>query len=553
MGEAELAAELLACTRTETVLDTAARTAASLIGDAAVLWVRGEEGGGTVVAHHRDPETDRLVTEALAAAGEISAPPSAPPGERRELAFTGADRERVRRLVPESHRALFDRVDVTAGVLCPLVAGEAFLGYLAVVGNDVDVPRAAAAADQVSAALATARTVERADATARREHGTAETLRRQLDELRRTDSIGQLVGGIAHDFNNLLTYISGAAEVLTTELDPESPQHELAAGIVESAARGGELTRQLQSFGQHNRKSDTVSVADLLHGVGELLGRALGEHIRLSIGAAPDVWSVKADRGQLEQALANLATNARDAMGRGGTLTIEASNAEIEPGQLENAGKAAGRFVRLVVSDTGVGMDPTVRARAFDDAFTTKGERGGTGQGLGTVDRIVRGAGGHIQLYSEPGLGTTVNLFLPATEEPEAPPRPAVVERPSGRRAHILVVEDQPELARLTQQLLQPDGYTVTVATDPAGAIAHIHTGAHPDLLLTDVVMPGMTGPELARALRARRPTLRVLYMSGYTAGVLNPQGHLDQDSALLQKPFNRETLLAAVSRALAR
>jgi CheY-like chemotaxis protein len=211
----------------------------------------------------------------------------------------------------------------------------------------------------------------------------------------------------------------------------------------------------------------------------------------------------------------------------------------------------AGRFVRLSVSDTGTGMDAQTRERAFEPFFTTKQARGSAGLGLATVDGVVRRAGGHIRMYSEPGIGTTVNVFLPAVEEPV--PAVAAVPRADGtpRRGRILVVEDQPELAELIRYLLEPAGYTVTVTTDPAAAIAQIHTGAHPDLLLTDVVMPGMTGSELAKALRVRRPGLRVLYMSGYTAGVLNPQGHLDTGSALLQKPFNRESLLAAIDRAL--
>jgi CheY-like chemotaxis protein len=194
-------------------------------------------------------------------------------------------------------------------------------------------------------------------------------------------------------------------------------------------------------------------------------------------------------------------------------------------------------------------MDPATLRRVLEPYFTTKQARGAAGLGLTTVKAIADGNGGHLQVNSGLGLGTTATLFLPAGEQPVEQVPVTAADKPS-RHGHILVVEDQPELAQLTRYLLQPAGYTVTVTTDPATAIAHLHTGVHPDLLLTDVVMPGITGPALAKALRARHPGLRVLYMSGYAAGVLS-QGHLEEGDALLQKPFNRDTLLAAVSRAL--
>jgi two-component system, cell cycle sensor histidine kinase and response regulator CckA len=369
--------------------------------------------------------------------------------------------------------------------------------------------------------------------------------------LRRTDSLGQLAGGIAHDFNNLLTVIGGSAEILAADADPGTEVHELATRIAQASTRGSGLVHQLLAFGRRSPHEHSMTLIAVLDGARDLLARALGEHIRLEVRTEAGLWPVVADPGQIEQALANLATNARDAMGRGGVLTIEAANTVIDRGQLD-APDVAGRFVRLSVSDTGTGMDPQTRQRAFEPFFTTKGARGSAGLGLATVDGVVRRANGHIRLYSEPGIGTTVNVFLPAADEPAAVEvAPHVDSAP--RRGRILVVEDQPELAELIRYLLEPAGFTVTVTTDPAAAIAQIHTGAHPDLLLTDVVMPGMTGSELAKALRVRRPGLRVLYMSGYTAGVLNPQGHLDSDSALLQKPFNRDSLLAAVDRALVR
>jgi two-component system cell cycle sensor histidine kinase/response regulator CckA len=379
----------------------------------------------------------------------------------------------------------------------------------------------------------------------------ARDARRQLEQLRRQDAIGQLAGGIAHDFNNLLTVIAGSAEILTGELTPGTPGHQFASQIVTAATRGGELSHQLLTFGRRSPHAHPVVVDALLDGVGQILTRAFGDQVALNISTDPDIWLIYADRGQLEQALVNLATNARDAMGRGGVITIEATNVDVKPGDLEDRA-LSGRFVCLSVADTGAGMDADTRLHAFDAFYTTKTTRGAAGLGLATVRSIITASGGHISLTSEPRLGTTVKLYLPTVDQLTAEqPAPTVDKRRAS--GQILVVEDQPELAHLTRYLLQPAGYTVTVTTDAADAIAALAAGLQPDLLLTDVVMPGMTGPELAAKLRDSNPELRVLYMSGYTAGVLAPQGHLDNDATLLQKPFNRESLLTAVAKALSR
>ena len=372
--------------------------------------------------------------------------------------------------------------------------------------------------------------------------------KRQLDYLRRLDSLGQLVGGISHDFKNLFTVIAGSAEIIAADTDPGSRLSEMASKIVNAAASGRTLTHQLLAFGRGGGgRAETLAVPDLLNDMQQLLGRTLGEHIRLEINAEPDVWLIRADRGQLEQVLVNLAVNARDAMPRGGVLSLEAANTVIDPGELDDP-DLAGRFVRLAVSDTGGGMDTETREHAFEPFFTTK--PAAAGLGLATVENIIRSNGGHIRLYSEPRIGTTIKVFLPAHAGPARAAEPTASDG-TPRRGHILAVEDQPELAHLIRYLLQPAGYTVTVATDPHDAITKIANSEPPDLLLTDVIMPGMTGPELGKALSASHPALRVLYMSGYSAAVLGTQGHLDDDSVLIQKPFNRDTLLAAVERAL--
>ncbi|GIJ58144.1 hybrid sensor histidine kinase/response regulator [Virgisporangium aurantiacum] len=415
--------------------------------------------------------------------------------------------------------------------------------------------------------------------TDRTEQVDARGLKRQLDHLRRLDSMGQLIGGIAHDLNNVLTIVGGSADMIAGTAEPGSPQHQLAAEIVHAAVKGRALAHQLLAFGRGGSRPETIRVPDLLEDIKPLFARTLGEHIHLDFTHSPDVWPVRAERGPLQQALVNLAANARDAMLHGGVMTAKADNVVVAPGDLDDA-SVAGRFVRLVIADTGAGMDEQTRQRALEPFFTTKSAA--VGLGLSTAMSVLRGIGGYITLQSEPRIGTTVQLYLPATDpaapttEPRLPatdlaigPEPAIPAVSSGdpaaaivapaapptpapartSTAHVLVVEDQPELAQLIRRLLEPAGYTVTVSTEAETAFDTFATVADPALLITDVVMPGMTGPDLAAAMRDRHPGLPVLFMSGYTAAALGPQVHLDDNSALVEKPFNRNTLLAAVER----
>jgi PAS domain S-box-containing protein len=408
--------------------------------------------------------------------------------------------------------------------------------------------------------------------TDRTEHNDARGLKRQLDHLRRLDSMGQLIGGIAHDLNNLLTVVGGSADMIAGSAEPGSPEHQLAAEIVHAAVKGRALAHQLLAFGRGGSRPETIRVPDLLDDIKPLFARTLGEHIHLDFTHTPDVWPVRAERGPLQQVLVNLAANARDAMLRGGVLTATATNVVVAPGDLDDP-TLAGRFVRLIIADTGGGMDESTRLRALEPFFTTKSAA--VGLGLATAASVLRGIGGHITLQSERRIGTTVQLYLPAVEEPAAvPPGPTAAAaraalavtpvagqapdpaRPAAPVAaaettvkKILVVEDQPELAQLIRRLLEPAGYTVTVSTDAENALTEFAAIRDPDLLITDVVMPGMTGPEIAAALRERHPGLPVVFMSGYTAAALGPQVQLDGNSGLVEKPFNRTTLLAAVER----
>jgi two-component system, cell cycle sensor histidine kinase and response regulator CckA len=373
------------------------------------------------------------------------------------------------------------------------------------------------------------------------DHIDARGLKRQLDHLRRLDSLGQLIGGISHDFNNLLTVVAGSADMIATTTPVGAPQHQLALDIMDAVSTGRTLTHQLLAFGRTDgNRPEIIPIPDLLTDVQSLFSRTLGEHIGLDLAFGPDVWAVRAERGPLEQALVNLAANARDAMLHGGMLRVAASNEVVVPGQLA-VGGPNGRLVHMVITDTGVGMSDETRKRALEPFFTTRPTAAGLG--LATAAGIVQSIGGHIALESQPRMGTTVHLYLPAAEER--------TESAAGRTnpviGRVLIVEDQPEVAQLVQRLIEPAGYVITVATDALTAVTQVAAGAKPDLLITDVVMPSMTGPELAAALRTHHPDLPVLYMSGYTAASLGPQLHLDSNSMLVEKPFTRSTLLGAI------
>ncbi|GAB1692278.1 response regulator [Krasilnikovia sp. M28-CT-15] len=375
----------------------------------------------------------------------------------------------------------------------------------------------------------------------------ARILKRQLDHLRRLDSLGQLIGGISHDFNNLLTVVAGSAEMIASSAEPGSSEHQLASDIVRAAATGRTLTHQLLAFGRSaGHRPEVVPVPDLLNEMQALLSRTLGEHITLEISFGPDTRPVRAERGPLEQALVNLAANARDAMPHGGVLRVTASNLELGAGELAGI-PLTGPVVHLTLSDTGVGMSDETRRRAFKPFFTTRPTSAGLG--LATTAGIMRSMGGAITLESQPRMGTTVHLYLPAADDAVGAEMGARPEATTTAVQEVLVVEDQPDVARLVERLLQPAGYTITVLTDTREAVEAVRTGAKPDLLITDVVMPNMTGPELAEAVRAHRPGLPVVYMSGYTAAALGPQIQVDANSVLLEKPFTRSGLLDAIQR----
>jgi nitrogen-specific signal transduction histidine kinase/ActR/RegA family two-component response regulator len=377
------------------------------------------------------------------------------------------------------------------------------------------------------------------------------TERRQLEEQllqsQKMEAVGRLAGGIAHDFNNLLTAVSGYTELLLSELPEGDPRRESAEEIRQAGDRAASLTRQLLAFSR--RQVLEPRVLDLNAAIADmekLLRRVIGEDIELTSSLDPELWRTRADPGQIEQAILNLVVNARDAMPRGGRLTLETANVELDEKFTRGLTTVhPGPHVMLAVSDTGLGMSPELQARLFEPFFTTKERGKGTGLGLSTTYGIVKQSGGSIWVYSEPGQGTTFKIYLPRCEEPldaapEAPPVPAI---PLTGSETVLLVEDEPEVRRLVEKLLRKQGYTVIAAAGPGEAIPLAGSLPRIDILLTDVIMPGMNGRELARSLAGRRPGMRVLYMSGYTDTAIAQQGILEPGTAFLSKPFTPDAL----------
>ena len=374
----------------------------------------------------------------------------------------------------------------------------------------------------------------------------------ELRQAQKMEAIGQLAGGVAHDFNNILGVILGYGELTESMLAPGSPAHEQVTEIIKAARRAAGLTSQLQAFSRKQvLQPKRLDLNDLVANAHKMLERVLGEDLTLVVRAAPALGTVLADPGQIDQILLNLAINARDAMPKGGTLTLETTDVDLRANDsiTDRPAIRPGRYVMLAVSDTGVGMDAETQRRIFEPFFTTKPVGQGTGLGLATVYGIVKQSEGYIWVYSEPGLGTTFKIYLPRVDElPDDERSDATMEKTPGGNETILLVEDNPALREVTRRQLAASGYTVLLAVDgeAAEALAGAHVGTI-DLLLTDVVMPQLGGGELARRLGALRPRIRVLFMSGYTDGALAQHGVLEEGVALLEKPFSGEQLLRAV------
>ncbi|MEH7830082.1 hybrid sensor histidine kinase/response regulator [Gemmobacter denitrificans] len=369
----------------------------------------------------------------------------------------------------------------------------------------------------------------------------------KLQQAQRLEAMGKLTGGVAHDFNNLLTVIIGNAEALAMGLE-DPARRALAEAVIQAAGRGADLVASLLSFARRRPlRPKALETGPLLAELGRMLGRTLPASLRLQIEAPPGLWPVEADPAQLQTALLNLAVNAADAMPDGGHLLIEAENAVLDDSYAEaNPGARAGAFLRISITDTGHGMPTEIAARAFDPFFTTKAVGKGSGLGLSMVHGFVNQSGGHVKLYSEVGIGTTISLYLPrgrgTGRNTAAMPAPGKV--PMGQGEHIIIAEDDPALRAHVIRLVESLGYRVSAAEDGAAALALIRATPDAALLFTDVVMPGdMPGTALAEHALAERPGLKILFTSGYTEAAITRNGQLDPGMQLLSKPYRRDEL----------
>lgn len=382
------------------------------------------------------------------------------------------------------------------------------------------------------------------------------TLESQYRQAQKMEAVGRLASGVAHDFNNLLTVITGFAEFVAAALPDQSQAGEDVGEIIQAADRAAGLTQQLLAFSrQQVLHTAPVDVNELITGMTAMIRRLIGTDVSVELALVPGLSPALADRGQIEQVLMNLVVNARDAMPGGGSIVIETADVELENSHFHEEQVVAGSYVMLAVADSGIGMSKETQSRLFEPFFTTKKVGEGTGLGLSTSYGIVKQSNGHIWVYSELGVGTTIKVFLPRSPDE---PSQALQETPAAPAVEItetvLVVEDESSVRVLTARILREAGYRVLIAANGADAESlfdRYESGIH--LVLTDVVMPGVGGPELLARLHARHPTLPVLYMSGYTEQSIAARVGLDRGLPFLQKPFTGTELLQGVRAALER
>lgn len=380
-------------------------------------------------------------------------------------------------------------------------------------------------------------------------------LKEQLYQSQKMEAIGRLTGGIAHDFNNMLTTIIGNAEIALKGIEKESPLREAVEDIKQAGQKAANLTRQLLAFSRRQiLQTEVFNINEVVGDMHKILQRLIGEDILLEKRLYADLGMVEADRGQIEQIIMNLAVNARDAMPESGKLTIETLNIELDEGYASSHYPATpGEYVMLSLSDTGIGMSKEIRDQIFDPFFTTKEKGKGTGLGLSIVYGIVKQSKGYIWVYSEPGKGTSFKIYLPRVNRADSPKRKGKIRDESSYASEtILVVEDDPMIIKAVNKVLTSCGYMVLHAIDGQEAIciSEEHKGVI-HLLLTDVIMPGMGGRELAESLKEKRPDIKVLYMSGYTDNTIVHHGVLENGLSFIQKPFTSNSLLKKVEEML--
>lgn len=380
-------------------------------------------------------------------------------------------------------------------------------------------------------------------------------LEEQLQQAQKLESVGRLAGGVAHDFNNILGVIIGYGDMILEQLHREDPMWEDLQAIVAAAHRAATLTSQLLAFSRKQTlQPEVLDLNALITNLDKMLRRLIGEDILLELALADDIYPVLADPGQVEQVIMNLSVNARDSMPTGGALIVETANVTLDETYVRNhEGTKPGEYAMLAVTDAGHGISKEVVAQIFEPFFTTKEKGRGTGLGLATVYGIVKQSGGNIWVYSEPEKGTTFKVYLPKTGKSRLP-QAKKVEKASlaGKGEHILVVEDEDSLRKLAYSILSRAGYTVTLAANGGEALLLVEEkGLNPDLIITDVVMPNMSGQDMVDRLNRNRPYLKALYMSGYTDNAIVHHGVLDSAVHFIQKPFSVEAFLSKVRQVL--
>jgi PAS domain S-box-containing protein len=374
----------------------------------------------------------------------------------------------------------------------------------------------------------------------------------QLRQSQKMEAVGQLTGGVAHDFNNVLMVVMANVEELLEDDKLSADQREMLTNISASGERAAELTRRLLAFSRKQRLTpQPTNLSDLVAGTDKLLRRTLGEQIEIDAIFADDLWTANVDRAQVEAALVNLCVNARDAMPDGGRLLLETRNIELDEAYAAaNPGAVPGEYVMLAVSDTGTGMPPEVLNRVFEPFFTTKEVGKGTGLGLSMVYGFVKQSNGHIRIYSEVGRGTTIRLYLPRSDAPVEDDGRVTTEAPRGHE-RVLLVEDDPQVRGAVLNQLRSLGYAVTQVANGRAALNLLEDGARFDLMLTDIVMPGIGGPQLAAEIVRGWPAMKILFMSGYSENAAMIHGRVAPGAQILSKPFRKIDLASRMRELL--
>jgi two-component system, cell cycle sensor histidine kinase and response regulator CckA len=424
-------------------------------------------------------------------------------------------------------------------------------GVSALEQGNFEYPLVAQGGDEVARVT---RAFDRMRQTLKRNETQRQQLEDQLRQAQKMEAMGRLAGGVAHDFNNLLTVIKGHSNLLIDRLEPVDPGYRSACQIDKAAERAASLTGQLLAFCRMQvLQPKVLDLNSLVTDMSSLLRRLVREDVVFTFLRGEPLGRVKADPGQIEQVVMNLVVNAGDAMADGGRLSIDTRNVTVDDASAQaRPPMLPGEYVRLTVADTGQGMDAATKARIFEPFFTTKEQGKGTGLGLATVYGVVKQSGGCIWVESEPGKGTRFEVYLPIVHELEETVSQTGIAAPNaGRSETLLIAEDQEEVRELAALFMRSAGYTVFTARDGVEALATLQRSAQPiDVLVTDVVMPNMRGPELAKQLRSLRPHIKVIYMSGYLE-YNEGNGDFLEDGYFLQKPFTRDTLISKILEAV--